>query len=291
VRQNFLRACVALALVAMPCLAFAQDEKQPERPQRQRGQGGPGGFGGGFGGPGGFGGGPGGGGNRNSKLMLVGLEPVQKELEISDEQLASLKTIRDEATAEQRSQFEGFRGLRDLPEEERRTKLEELRKSAEENAKKMQEKLSVIEKKALDVLLPPQRDRLEQISIQVRGLAALQDEEVAKKLGISEEQKSKMTTIRDESRKKMEELFGRREGAERPSREEFQKRMEEAQAARKTVESDTLNVLTDDQKAQFEKMKGEKFEMPQGRGGFGGPGGQGQRGQGGERGRPQPKAD
>jgi hypothetical protein len=38
-------------------------------------------------------------------------------------------------------------------------------------------------------------------------------------------------------------------------------------------------------------MKGEKFEMPQGRGGFGGPGGQGQRGQGGERGRPQPKAD
>lgn len=275
-RQNFLRACVALALVAMPCLGFAQDEKQ-ERPQRQRGQGGPGGFGGGFGGPGGFGGGgPGGGQNRNSRLMLVGLEAVQKELEVSDEQLASLKTIRDEATSQMRGQFEGFRGLRDLPEEERKTKLDELRKSAEENAKKMQEKLAEIEKKALDVLLPPQRDRLEQISIQVRGISALQDEEVAKKLGISEEQKSKMTTIRDESRKKMEGLFARGEGAERPSREEFQKRMEEAQAARKTTESDTLNVLTDDQKAQFEKMKGEKFEMPQGAfGGRGGPGGQG----------------
>ena len=48
------------------------------------------------------------------------------------------------------------------------------------------------------------------------------------------------------------------------------------QEMRKDTEKQILDVLTDDQKASFEKMKGEKLEIPaselRGPGGPGGPG-------------------
>lgn len=236
-----------LMFLAVPAMVSAQDQ-----PKKQRGQFG----GGGPGGAGGF--------NRGSKLMLLANEAVQKELDLSDEQKTSLKGISDEVAKETR---EIFSGVRDLSKEERETKMEELRK-------KVAEKTKEVEGKATEVLLANQRERLDQISLQQRGLSALTDEDVAKKLGISDDQKQKLTAAREESGKKMREAF---QGAGKG--EDREKAREKFAELRKESEEGVLAVLTSEQKEAFEKLKGPKFEMPQGAGFGGGNFGKGKRGE------------
>jgi Spy/CpxP family protein refolding chaperone len=103
----------------------------------------------------------------------------------------------------------------------------------------------------------------------------LADPKVAEKLKVTDEQKAKLkevTTANMESmRAKMQELGqdGNREGMR-----------EKMQELRKQGEEKVLAVLTTEQKATFEKLKGKAFQMPEGagRGGPGGPGGRQRRG-------------
>src|SRR5262245_13609017 len=104
-KEHAMRSRVVMATVvatALACLAatlHAQDQGQKgQRGQRGqggqpggRGTGGFGGFGGGFGGFGGFGGRGG-----TSRLQLLNVEAVQKELELVDEQLTAIQKVRDE---------------------------------------------------------------------------------------------------------------------------------------------------------------------------------------------------
>ena len=239
--------------------------------------------------PGQFGrGGPGGG---ISKFALLRAEAVQKELEISDDQKADLQKLSE--SSRPTDMRETFAKIRELPEDERRAKYEEIQKD-------MQAKTKEAEAKIADVLLPHQITRLDQIALQLRGTAALREDDVAKKLGITEEQKTKLEEVSTANREKMTSLFSgnRTEGAERPSREEFQKRMEEMrpkmEAARKEANEAIMGVLTSEQKAQWEKMVGPKVEIDARSlfGGFGQGGRPGQPGQGRPgQGRPQPNND
>lgn len=221
----------------------------------------PGGGGGGRGGFRGMGGGFGGGGVAG----LVAIEEVQKELSITDEQKAGLGKIQEEM----RASFQGFdfQGLRDLGEEERNKKMEEFRKKGQETAKK-------VEGQVKELLNEEQWARLGELRIQREGVGALSREEVAKDLALTDEQKEKIAKLSESLRPQ----FGRGGpgggGGERPN-------FEEIRAQREKTEGEILAVLTDDQKAKLEKMKGEKFDFP--RPMFGG-------GQGGGRGR-RPAAD
>jgi hypothetical protein len=97
---------VATALACLAATVHAQDQGQ--KGQRGQGQGGqPGQRGGGFGGGGfggggfggfggGFGGFGGGFGAGTSRLRLLQVEAVQKELELVDEQLTAIQKVRDE---------------------------------------------------------------------------------------------------------------------------------------------------------------------------------------------------
>ncbi len=256
------------------------------RPGGQGGPGGPGGFRGGQGGfRGGFGGGfPGGGGGNSMSLLRI--EEVQTELEISPAQKEAIEKLAEQGRGE-RPDFGNFR---EMSEEERQQAFEKMRKQAEERAEEMKLQLE-------EVLLPQQLERLEQISLQIRGVQALDDPEVADKLGLSEDQKTKLAEARqaqgEKMRERMREMFqgGGAGGPGGDIREAMGKMREE-------MEKEILSVLTSTQQSKFEEMKGEKFEMPEnagrgGRGGFGGPGGQGGPGgaNGGRRGgnRPQPE--
>lgn len=213
---------------------------------------------GGFGGPGG--GGPGG----MSEGMLLGNEQVQKELELTEEQTADLGKLRE---AQQEKMRETFGGLRDLSEEERRAKFEELRPKMEEAQKESREKIN-------EILLPHQQERLKQIALQVRGFGAIEDADVASELKITDEQKEKLTSTREAQREKVGAMFREGQGNEGDRdamREKFQKLREEN-------ETELLGILTAEQREQFEKMKGDKFELDmsqfnRGPGGPGGPGG------------------
>ncbi len=177
---------------------------------------------------------------------LISNEQVRKELKVSDEQQKKLQGIQEK----QRSAFqELFAGVRDLPQDERRAKFTELRGKMEELSKKFTGQ-------ANEILNADQRKRLQEITIQVRGTNALSNGDVAKQLGLDDDQKKKLTAISEESRAKRRELFqgGNRDGAR-----------EKSNALRKETEEKLLGVLNADQKAKFEKMKGEKFELDRSR--------------------------
>ncbi len=116
-------------------------------------------------------------------IMLLAMEPVQKELKLTDAQ----KTAAREAGDELRSTFAG---LRDLSQEERREKMQELGTKTKDLRTKVEATLDAA-----------QKDRLKQLVLQRRGaFGALQDPEVVTALKLSDEQKKKVETLAEESR-------------------------------------------------------------------------------------------
>lgn len=231
--------CFGLLLSVAPASAQQQEGNRPR-----------GGFGGGFGGGrGGF-----------SETSLLSNEQVQKELEVSADQLSKIEKVREEY----RSKFAQFpEGLREMSEADRTKAMADMQAKNDPVIKEMRAKIN-------EALLPDQRERLKELAIQAQGTGALNNAETAEALKLTDEQKKKLETIREESATKMRELFSGGRGQGGPS-EEARTKMAEI---RKESGDKSLAVLTTEQAAQFEKMKGEKssIDFTQIRG-FGGRGG------------------
>ena len=202
-------------------------------------------------GRGGRGGGPMGGG----PMMLMGLvqnPDVQKELEVVDDQ----KTKLTDLASQERT---AMGGMRDLSQEDRQAKVKQLQDD--------------FQKKLADILLPKQMDRLKQIQLQLEGPRALANPDVVKALNLTDEQKEKIKTITDEAQAKNQEATQGLRGTERRAK---------MQDLNKDLTDKLLAVLTPDQAAQFDKLKGAKVNIDMstlmrgpGRGGPNGPGGPG----------------
>lgn len=209
---------------------------------------GPGGFrGGGFGGPGGgpgFGG-PGFGGPGGDMLGLLNNDQVKQEIELVPSQEEDLRKLGEGMREEMMAVF---RDMRDASPEERQEIFTKLRESRED----MEEQLERI-------LLPHQFDRLRQISTQqqmrARGGAgfALAGGTLAEQLNLTEDQ---ISELREKSQKLQEEM------------------REKIEQLRKEAEQELLQTLTPQQRAKWEEMIGEPFDLqaPQRGRGFGGPG-------------------
>ncbi len=268
------------------------------------GRGGRGGFGGGFGG-GGFGGGGFGG---QSTFSLIGRESVQKDLALDADHIAKAKALAEKYGTATREEFQKIGGFpqvnRDTPEEERNAKMKEWGEKAAAANKVVVDKLQP----ELDELLTDeQATRLEQIRVQALGGGAINDPVVAKALAITEEQKTKFASIREEYQKKGNELasaagFGRGPGGgnggdggdREAARAKFTKFQEDQAKLREEQTKATADVLTAEQKEKLTALKGKEFDVASLRGGFGGPGGgRGPGGPGGgrPRGEGRPKAE
>ncbi len=240
-RSCSLLTITAVAVLCMSTVAWAQP---------RGGFGGPGGFGGGFG----FGGG---------LLGLARLEAVQKEIGAGSDQISAIQKLGEELRGERGGNPGGERpNFQNMSAEEREKLFAEMRARGEKQAATAHAKLA-------EILKPQQISRLEEISLQVRGTTALADPKVAEKLKLSDEQKSKLKEVTSANmevmRSKMQELGqdGNREGLR-----------EKMQELRKQGEAKVLAVLTTEQKATLDKLKGKAFQIPEGAG-RGGPGGQG----------------
>jgi len=137
------------------------------------------------------------------------------------------------------------RRFQDLSEEEREERLAEFRKQQEERQTKEKDGIAKI-------LLPHQLKRLNEISLQLAGTGALRDPEVIKELNITKKQQEEMQKVQEKSGEKMRELF--QSGDRENMREKFAE-------LRKDIEKDVLGCLKSSQKKEFEKMKGEPFEL------------------------------
>jgi hypothetical protein len=262
-----LRVLGFLSLALAVCLSsalVAQD--QPGRQRGQRGQGGPGG--GGPGGPRGFGFG----GGATELMMLLRMEEVRKEVDMTDETYEAVQTAA-------RENMSGLADLRDASEAERTAKMKELND-------KTQELLD-------EVLSPDHQKRLMGLLVQQRGMSASTNDLIAKEIGLDEAGVKKVEEAaaksREGMREKMMEVFQAARGGGAGGagggfdREKMQAMMEENQ---KETDKAIAAVLTEPQKKALENLKGAKFEFPEGgmfggRGGFGG--GRGAGGPGGGR--------
>lgn len=248
-RSRSAALAVAALLVTLTVVNLA--DAQERRGGRGRG--------GGFGGP--FG------GMMGSPVFLLSNEKVQQELELLDDQKAEVQKALDELRPPRGQGGPGQGGFQQLSDEER----QKLRAEREEKTKAATDKVN-------SILLPHQAERLKEISLQVRGTGALADEEVAKELNVSDDQKQKLAAIQEETGREIRTLFQGGQQADADRQAAFQKMAE----LRRAAEEKTLAVLTDEQRQQFDSMQGEKFEgidelrRPRGfGGGRGGPGGRG----------------
>jgi hypothetical protein len=179
-------------------------------------------------------------GRGGNLAQLLGNESVQKELKLDDQQVEKAKALADKTGEEMRDKFQELQGL---DQEERRTKMQAL--NQEVNA-------SVL-KSAGDFLKPEQIARLKQIRYQAQGAMAFSDPEVAKKLNLTDAQKTDIQEIVRASREKM------------PSREDFQSDREAATKKMQEVNKETLSQvaskLNDEQQKTWKELIGSPFEI------------------------------
>ena len=206
--------------------------------------------GGGFGPPGfgppGFG--PPGGGPAAAMAML-GMPEVQSELKLSEEQKSAVQLISDNLQTSIRAIFEGLANpSAGEPVTEGAARFEQIGRKIEGAATKADDSVRI-------VLDAEQNSRYSQLRLQREGSGALLRDDVARTLGLDD----------DQVRKIGDALAGNHPFA--------------SQEERAAIDKESIARLTDDQRTKFSELKGAAFQFPPQ--GFGGPGGFGPPGMGG----------
>ena len=182
-------------------------------------------------------GGMGGGG----PVTLLGNPGVQKELKLDSDQVEKAT----ELATKTREKMMGLRDqLSDLQGQERFAKQAELAKPINDEAMKT----------ASAFLKPEQVARLHQIELQQRGIRALSDPMVAKKLNVTEEQSSKVKALMTDMQAEMREI-------QQSAGDDRRAAMEKIQSLNKETHTKVMALMTDDQKKTWKEMTGEPFEV------------------------------
>jgi hypothetical protein len=169
---------------------------------------------------------------RSPVLMLANQESVQAELKLTKEQIGKVAEV--------------GKAMREKAENITET-------DPKERMKKAMEIFTQAEKDVFAMLNPEQAKRMRQIALQQQKLArAIESPEVAKELGLSEEQAKQVRAIRESATKEMSKLS---EGAK--SRAEL--RQKTAEFAKATEER-LLKVLTEEQRTRWREMLGAPFK-------------------------------
>lgn len=215
--------------------------------------------------------GMGGGFGRGGIFMLAGNDSVQKDLGLTSDEVAKVKTVTDDYGAAVREGMSGIQFGPNMSQEDR----DKIASVTKENSEKFTPKLKA-------ALTADQFTRLQQINWQNMRSAALLDPEVVKALTVTTDQQDKVKAINEEYGAKFQGLFT-------PGSPPDFAKMEEISKER---DAKATEVLTKVQQDKFASLKGKEFDLAQlrgGRGGRGGGGGGG--GGGGQPKRPQPKAE
>ena len=139
-----------------------------------------------------------------SPLGVIAAPAVQKELGLSEDQVAKVKDIAQDYREDLQQQREGA-GLGGRPQgdvsaeerEKRTAQMAAIRKNVDD---KFMPKLN-------EVLDKTQQTRLHEIAIQVAGPQALEDATVVKTLDLTKEQQDKIRKLAEDMRHKLREAF------------------------------------------------------------------------------------
>ena len=180
---------------------------------------------------------------------------MQKELNLTTDQAARIKEATDKAQAAMRELFVGTQEV-GLSDEDRQTRLAEATKKAEARATET--------KMAIEAVLDPkQRERLKGIAVQVADVGALIDKEIQGDLKLSDDQVAKIAAANENLMTQAQQLM-----SERPDPQTVGSKMQELRSG---YQKQLLDIMTADQKAALEKLKGARVEIPPGELMMGGP--------------------
>ncbi len=221
-----------------------------------------------------------GGQQRLSRTALLQIEAVQKELELSDEQMEGVTAMRPSRRG---GEGQGPRGEGKRDRGEGKSERGEGGKGEQgkrggqgrggeggeggrggrgrggpggpggeaPSLERIETEMAALK----DVLLEHQINRLNEIYVQVAGPGAFADPLIARELGISEDQHQQLRDKQQEMREQVREMM------QSGDRESMREQIGEM---RTQMSSDLMAVLTDDQRATLETIKGAAFEMPEG---------------------------
>ena len=227
--------------------------------------GGAGGGGGGrgAGGPGGLG--AGGRGRRQSGgddlgiVGIAGVEAVQKELGLSVDAIAKVKSVEEDFNTAIRDATTSWRAgygvFRDMTQEEQTAAMSKLAATRKATDDQFLPKLK-------ELLTAVQFTRLQQIHWQSIGIAALSDAEIAQAIPLSQEQQDKIKSINaDYASKRAVLMTG--SGPDRIEPLEFAKRR--LQNEKQDIEREAMitELLTKAQLDKFASLKGKEFDLSQ----------------------------
>jgi hypothetical protein len=181
------------------------------------------------------------------KIYLLNNEKLQHELDLTDDQKTKVAEAVSEASSAISTGMQ--KSLSSSPRNINPRQVAEIR---EKLIKSNQEKFL---KKLEKILLPKQFDRLKQIYLQQQGAMALSEPDVIKALKISKEQQDKIRVLYDDFQIKMREAtVVQADGMVKFGGNNLKKQTKE-------LDDKLLDILTADQRAELEKLKGAKADI------------------------------
>lgn len=190
-------------------------------------------------------------------LQLLQRKDVQKDLALTEKQIADLTALQEKMMGEMRDMFQNGGGGGDR----------------EAMMKKVQEMMAAATKSADAILTPEQSKRLKEINVQMQGNRIITDPDTQTKLKMTDDQKTKVKDLMAKQQEANQGLFEKMRNGEM-QREELQAAMAKNN---ETLNTEFGKILTDDQKKMLVEMAGKKFEKDPNEvvRGFGGGGGGG----------------
>jgi Spy/CpxP family protein refolding chaperone len=187
-------------------------------------------------------------------LELFNNEQIQKELNLSQEQVTKLNEINQEFRQELGKITSGL-NLANLDPEAQKAKLDEIQPQIEEQIQATRQKVS-------ETLTPDQLTRYKGITLQIYGWGVFTSDEFVDELKLTDEQKTELAKLREqmltEMRANWQPPTSNDEQERQKAIDENRKRME------KIIEStndEALALLTPEQQKSLDTLKGEKFEF------------------------------
>lgn len=201
----------------------------------------------------GFGGGRGmrGGAGMASPATLLQREEVQDELKLTDDQKSKLTDLRSKMQDKMRETFQGLSAGGERPD---RTKMQAAMKKV----------MDEIQKDLDGILTPEQNTRIKELTIQRQGNMAIANEDTAKALGLTDDQKAKVKTLQAKQAEAMTALFEKMRDGEL-DRDAMRTKMESNQ---KILAEEMGKILTEEQKTKLKEMGGKPFEFKKDEGGL-----------------------
>jgi len=126
-----------------------------------------------------------------------------------------------------------------------------MRKASEKSTDVNRKLAAAFQPKLAEILTPDQILRLKQIQLQASGTDVWMEPEVAKELDLTNEQKAKITELRNE--------YTRRQ----PTDGDFQQRFAKIRELNTERDAKAIELLSAAQKAKLDELKGAPFDISQ----------------------------